>query len=111
MAANQVININSTQPLGGPNQGIGTDQGDTWDVAAAKLNNWVSAGGSGVTVGTNGMIFKQAATVNSGNTNTTQTLGSFTVPANTFNAAGQELQVTAWGVTANNAAPKSVALN
>ena len=36
--AYSAVSTNTTQPLGGPNQGLGTDQGDTWDVAAAKIN-------------------------------------------------------------------------
>lgn len=118
----QIINSNSTQPLGGSNQGLGTDQGDTWDVAVVKLNamfaDLYGTSGGGLVAGTGtatygpaGMIYKLPATVNSGNTNTTQTLGTYTVPANTFSAAGQQLEVIAWGTVANNAAPKSIALN
>lgn len=33
-----LINPNTAQPLGGPNQGTGTDQGDSWNTAAGKLN-------------------------------------------------------------------------
>jgi hypothetical protein len=109
----QPININSTQPRGGPNQGVGTDQGDTWDVAAAKINAALlsAAGGAASTFLASGNIFRNTATITSGNTNTTQTLSSYTVPANTFTAPGQEMQVTAWGTVAANAAPKTIALN
>lgn len=34
----QTLNQNTTQPLGLPNTGTGTDQGDTWDQTIAKLN-------------------------------------------------------------------------
>lgn len=37
MAIN-LVNNNSTQPLGIPNTGTGTDQGDTWDAAVLKMN-------------------------------------------------------------------------
>lgn len=120
--AQQTITSNTTQPLGIPNTGTGTDQGDTWDAAVVKINANFTAlysGGAGgliagagtATFGASGNLYKLAATVTSGNTNTTQTLGSYTVPANTFTAAGQELAVAAFGVVAANAAPKSIALN
>jgi hypothetical protein len=36
--AQNPVNSNSTQPLGIPNTGTGTDQGDTWDTAIVKIN-------------------------------------------------------------------------
>jgi hypothetical protein len=115
----QTINTNSTQPLGLPNTGTGTDQGDTWDVAAGKINSNFNdlygtgrpAGGGTATFGAAGMIARVIGPVGSGNTNTSQTLASYTLPANTLQSVGQEIEVTAWGVTANNAASKSIILN
>jgi hypothetical protein len=120
--AQQTINSNSTQPLGGPNQGVGSDQGDTWDTAVAKLNAMFTDlySGSGVSfpAGTGTGTYKAAGNltvvsteVGSSATNTTQTLTSYTLPANTLDAAGRELNITAWGHVAGNAAPKTVALN
>lgn len=37
--AQQTINSNSGQPLGGPNTGLGSELGDTWDAAVLKMNN------------------------------------------------------------------------
>ena len=117
--AKQAVTSNTTQPLGIPNTGTGTDQGDTWDAAVLKINanfndlyggTALVAGTGSATYGAAGNIYKLTALVNSVGTNTTQTLATYTVPANTFNAPGQELQVTAWGVVANNAAPKTIAL-
>jgi hypothetical protein len=117
--AKQVINSNSVQPLGPPNFGTSVEQGDTWDAAVLKMNAMFSdlygvglvAGTGAATFGPGGNIAKLAATVTSGNTNTTQTLQTYTVPGNTFTTPGQELIVTAFGVVANNAAPKTIALN
>lgn len=117
--AKTTINPNSVQPLGEPNSGTGTEMGDSWQAAVTKLNAMFTdlygtglvAGTGTATFGPAGVIFKLPATVNSGNTNTTQTLGSYTVPANTFTAPGQTLSVFAWGTVANNAAPKTIALN
>lgn len=36
--ARVVIKSNSTEPLGGPNLGLGTDQGDSWNTTVANLN-------------------------------------------------------------------------
>ena len=122
--AQQTVISNTTQPLGIPNTGTGTDQGDTWDQAVTKLNAMftdlyvsglgaaaIPAGSGTATFGATGNIYKLPATVNSGNTNTSQTLATYTFPANTFTAAGQEVIVTAFGNVANNAAPKSIVLN
>lgn len=32
------LNSNSVQPLGGPNTGVGTDEGDLWNTAVANIN-------------------------------------------------------------------------
>lgn len=122
----QTINSNSTQPLGEPNGGLGTDQGDTWNTAVTKLNAMFvelyggganisfQAGGSAGATGqfkASGNVAKVAGPIGSSATNTTQTLASYTMPASMFSAAGQELEVVVWGTTAANAAPKRVTLN
>lgn len=118
--AQSTINNNSVEPIGPPNLGTSVEQGDTWNTAVGKLNAMFTdlytgtalvAGTGTATFGAAGMIYKSTAAVNSGNTNTSQTLVSYTVPANTFTAPGQSLEVTAWGVVANNAAPKTIQLN
>ena len=117
--AKQTILSNSVQPLGGPNTGVGTDQGDEWNTAVQKLNamfgdlygNGLVAGGGSATFGASGNIAKTVGPITSGNTNTSQTLASYSIPASTLQSAGQEIEVTAWGVVAGNAAPKSIALN
>jgi hypothetical protein len=118
--AQQTLNSNSTQPLGGPNTGLGTDQGDVWVLTVTKLTTMFNdlysgtalvAGAGTATYGAAGMIARTPGPVNSGNTNTSQTLASYTLPANTLQSAGQELVVSAWGTTANNAASKSMVLN
>jgi hypothetical protein len=40
--ARVTIKNNSVEPLGGPNLGIGTDQGDSWNTTVANLNNMLS---------------------------------------------------------------------
>jgi hypothetical protein len=116
----QTINPNSVQPLGVPNTGTGSDQGDTWDVAVAKLNAMFVelyaggafvAGGGSASYEANGNLVNTAGPVTSGNTATSQTLASYTLPANSLQDVGQEINVTAWGVVAGNAASKSIALN
>jgi hypothetical protein len=147
--AQQTVNSNSTQPLGIPNTGTGTDQGDTWDQAVTKINanftelysggsgarayaglqtfnDGITVGGaltqieSGMTVnaglGTGsyapaGMLSRTLGPVASAATNTSQTLASYTLPANTLQSVGQEIEVVAWGTTAGNAASKSMTLN
>lgn len=125
--AQQTVNSNSVQPIGLPNTGTSTEQGDTWDQAVVKINAMFTelyagtaiagagisfAGGTGTgTYKAAGMIAKTLGPVNSGNTNTSQTLASYTLPANTLASVGQEIEVTAWGFVAGNAAPKSIALN
>lgn len=116
-----VINNNSVEPLGGPNLGLSTEQGDSWNTTVANLNTMFTeiygggaflAGGSTATFKTGGNI--GAATVvgpvGSSATNTTQTLASYTMPASMFNANGQMLEITAWGNVAANAAPKTIAM-
>lgn len=122
----QTINSNSVEPLGGPNLGLSVEQGDSWAAAVTKLNAMFvdlyngggnisfQAGGSAGATGqykASGNVAKIAGPIGSSATNTTQTLASYTMPANMFNAAGQELELTVWGTTAANAAPKRVTLN
>lgn len=115
------IKNNSTEPLGGPNLGLGTDQGDSWNTTVANLNSMFTelyggsaptvAGGSTATFLASGNIAKVPGVIGSSATNTTQTLASYTAPASLFNASGQMLEISAWGVVAGNAAPKTIALN
>ena len=46
--ARVTIKNNSVEPLGGPNLGIGTDQGDSWNTTVANLNNMLSELKSGL---------------------------------------------------------------
>jgi hypothetical protein len=118
--ARQVINSNSVQPLGPPNGGLSTEQGDTWDAAVLKMNAMTAdlyggtalvAGGGSATYGAAGNVSKVPGTVTSAGTTSSQTLASYSLPAGTFTAAGQEVEVTAWGVVAANTAPKSIVMN
>lgn len=118
----QTILSNSIQPLGIPNTGTGTDEGDTWNTAVTRFNAmFTDLYGSGL-VGTtpqlmpstyrgSGNVSRTAGTIQSSGTNTTQTLASYTMPASLFNTTGQMLEVTAFGVVAGNAAPKTLALS
>lgn len=123
--AKQTINSNAVQPLGLPNTGSSTEQGDTWDAAAAKINAMFTelyslltagaklfAAGIGTALfGASGNISTNVTLLGSSATNTTQTLMSYVLPANTLNAVGQGILVTAWGQKAANAAPVTLALN
>jgi hypothetical protein len=117
--AKQVINSNSVEPIGPPNLGTSVEQGDTWNQAVTKINanftdlygNGIVAGAGTATFGGSGLINKTVGPVGSGNTNTSQTLASYTLPASTLASAGQQIVVTAWGTVANNAAPKSIVMN
>jgi hypothetical protein len=116
--AQQTINNNSVQPIGLPNTGIGTDEGDTWNAAVTKLNamfndlygssSAIAAAnrrGSVTQLSTNVSAFTSAAT------NTSQTAMSYSIPASTLSTAGSGVWIETWGNVANNAAPKSIALN
>ncbi len=122
--AKQTINNNSTEPLGGPNMGVGTDQGDTWNTFVTKINAMMTdlytgagqigaliAGAGTALFGPSGNISANVTIIGSSATNTTQTLMSYVLPANTLSAVKNGLVVTAWGRTAANAAPKTIALN
>lgn len=129
----QTINSNSVQPIGPPNTGSSTEMGDTWQTAVTKLNAmFVELYGASTYTGNkvfNGTITMQAGALATGTyfapsgdltttvgvigssaTNTTQTLGSYTLPANVLDAAGRNLEIIAWGNVAANAAPKTVRL-
>lgn len=109
--AQSIINSNSTQPLGGPNGGLGTDQGDTWDVAAVKINaNFTELyAGEQTAGGTNirpsGNISAVAGPIGSSATNTTQTLASFSLPGGSLDTVGRALEVSAWGTTGATGTP------
>lgn len=115
-----------------------TEFGDSWDAVLSALNTMFtelytgtsSISGTKTYTGTqnfnstvnveagtgtgsfrpSGAVTTTAGPVGSSATNTTQTLASYSLPASTLAAVGQQLVVTAWGTTANNAAPKKVAL-
>ena len=82
-----------------------------WHTVTSSATN--AAGGNVLapTYAPSGMIARTFGPVTSGNTNTSQTLASYSVPGTTLQSTGQELEVTAWGVVANNAASKSIVLN
>ena len=119
--AKQTINSNSVEPFGTPNQGLGTEFGDTWAAAVSKLNAMFTDlynGAKALVAGTGTAVFGAAGNIStnvtqlgSSATNTTQTLMSYVLPANTLAAAAQGMLITAWGKTAANAAPKTLALN
>lgn len=82
--------------------------------------NIVAAGtitGAGVDVGQGsltklaGNLSVSVSQIGSSATNTTQTLKSYTLPADTLNADGRGVKITAWGTFAGNAAPKTMQLN
>lgn len=59
----QTVNSNSAQPLGGPNMGLGTDQGDSFDTLVSKINAMMSelygrTGGSS-SLGASGLVPSQ----------------------------------------------------
>lgn len=112
-----------------PNTGDSTELGDSYSAVITNLNTmltevygaWASGsvgtfqgGGSSGATGqykASGNVVKTPGPISSSGTNTTQTLASYTMPASLFNASGQEIVATAWGTTANNAAPKSIVMN
>ena len=117
----QTINNNSVEPIGPPNLGTSVEQGDTWNVAVTKLNAMftemysgtaaTAAGTGAATFLDTGNIQKSVTTIGSSATNTTQTLISYSLPANTLSRVGSGIMVTAWGRKANNAAGVTFALN
>ena len=128
----QTINSDAIHPFGPPNVGTGTEFGDSWEGAVTKLNAMLIelyAGGPAnrlftglvtfqagtLAAGTNfralGTLQATTASAQSSGTNTTQTLLSYTLPANVLDAVGRQINVSAWGATAGNAASKTIALN
>jgi hypothetical protein len=57
-----------------------------------------------------GNLSVNTTTAASSATNVQQTLMTYTVPANTLAIIGQALLITAWGITAGNAAPKNIGI-
>lgn len=122
--AKQTINNNSVEPLGISNMGLSTEQGDSWNTLVSKLNtmftelyNVLTAGAKSFVAGTGTAVFgaagnisTQVGVVGSSATNTTQTLLSYVLPANTLAAAGNGIMVTTWGTKAANAAPATLQL-
>jgi hypothetical protein len=118
--AQQTVNSNSVQPLGIPNTGSSTEQGDTWDAAVVKINAMFTdlytgakamiAGLGTAVFGASGNISTQVGVIGSSATNTTQTLLSYVLPAKTLNAVGNGIMVTAFGQKAANAAGCTLAL-
>lgn len=117
----QTVNSNSVQPLGLPNTGTSTEQGDTWDTAMVKINAMFTdlyqgakalvAGAGTALFGPSGNIDSDVSVLGSSATNTTQTLKSFVMPANTLKNPGQGIMITAFGQKAANAAPVTLQLN
>lgn len=71
----------------------------------------VAAGDGTETFKVGGVIHADVTQVLSDDTNTTQTLMTYSLPANTLNANGRALRVHAFGSFAGNAAPKTLQLN
>jgi len=119
--AQQTIQNNSVQPLGLPDTGSSAEMGDSWNEAVAKINAMfteVYGGTIAQTAGTGTAQFKPGGNINvavttigSSATNTTQTMASYTLPANTLDHNGAGIIVTAWGRKAGNAAGVTFALN
>lgn len=63
-----------------------------------------------VTFPPSGDLTTTVGAIGSSATNTTQTLVTYTLPANVLDSTARQLQIIAWGRTANNAAPKNVRL-
>jgi hypothetical protein len=117
MAGVQTINNNSVEPLGGPNTGLSTELGDSWNTFVTKANAMFSEiyggvqNGGGVAIRQAGNIFVSATTIGSSATNTTQTMLSTTIAANSLKNVGNGFFVEAWGRTAANTSPTTINLN
>jgi hypothetical protein len=104
---------NSHRP---PNTGDGTEFGDSYQSVVNNLNTMFTEMYAGIqnaaltAVRPAGNTQASIAIVGSSATNTSQTLLSYVLPAKTLSVAGNVIEVTAWGTTASNAAPKSIAL-
>lgn len=75
-------------------------------LAAATIN--VGGGAMGALAGNLSVSVSQ---IGSSATNTTQTLKTYSMPANTLNTNNHGVKVVAWGTFAGNAAPKTMQLN
>lgn len=112
------LNKNSVEPLGISNMGLSTEQGDSWNTVITNLNTMLVElyGNSGTIASANrrGSVIDLSSNVaafSSANTNTSQTMFTYTLPASTLVTTGAGLYVDTWGSVANNAASKSVILN
>jgi len=101
-----------------PNTGDSAEYGDNWKTVIDNINTMTTELYAGVqladgstAVKPSGNITTSLTTIGSSATNTTQTLASYTLPANSLNTNGNAMQITAWGRCASNAAPKTIALN
>lgn len=110
--ARTVIVGNTVQPLGPPNGGVSSEQGTNWNDTVVAINAMTLEMYGGSVVASvftpSGTINTSAAPIGSSATNTTQTLASYSLPANTLDAVGRQLEIMSWGRTANNAAPKNL---
>lgn len=79
--------------------------------ASLDGDNAIGAGDGTETFKVGGVIEANVTQVLSDDTNTTQTLVTYSLPANTLNANGRGLRVHAFGKFAGNAAPKTLQLN
>lgn len=115
--AQQTINSNSVEPLGGPNLGLSVEQGDGWAAAVTKINAMFSemyGNTSGIATancrGAVTALSSNVAAFSSANTNTSQTMMTYTLPASTLVNTGSGLFVETWGTKAANIATISVNL-
>jgi hypothetical protein len=101
------------------NKDLGTLRNLTVTTLIADTVTAGAIGGTGtVTAGTGTETFKVGGVIEanvtqapSAATNTTQTLMTYSLPANTLDANGRGVRVHAWGAFAANAAPKTLQLN
>lgn len=101
-----------------PNTGDGTEFGDNFKTVVDNLNTMLTEiyGNTSSIAAANRRgpvidLSTQVTAFSSANTNTSQTMFTYAVPASTLTIAGQGLFVEAWGNVAGNAASKSVILN
>jgi hypothetical protein len=116
-----VMTNNTVEPLGPPNLGLSTEQGDSWNTTITNLNTMfteIYGGGAALGAGTGTATFRASGnikvvdtTIGSSATNTTQTLTSYVLPANTLANANSGIFVQAWGRKAGNAAGVTFQLN
>jgi hypothetical protein len=68
------------------------------------------AGKGAATFQPSGNLSVNTTTAATSATNVQQTLMTYSLPANTLAIVGQALLITAWGITAGNAAPKNIGI-